>query len=422
MSREPNTVIAEADRDHPRRTVVLVCAAQVLVQIGAFFWPALMPGMMTLWSLTNSEAGWITAVFYGAYILAVPVLVTLTDRVDAKRVYLAGVAMTVAGHALFALFADGFWSALGARALTGIGWAGTYMTGLKLLADKVDAKLLSRAAAGHAASIGIAGALSFACADLLAGTAGWRAAFFAASASAAAAWLLIILAVPGRARSAAPPAADQALFDFRPVLRNRSAMAYAIGYCLHTFEMSALRGWGVAFLGFVAASTGSADAMLSPTTALTVLGLAGTLASVLGNEAAIAIGRRRLIWFAMLASAACALLLGLVGTQSYLLAVVLMLIYGPIIWLDSSALTAGTAGTAEPSRRGATLAVHSMLGYLGGFVGPLAVGWILDLGGGNSAAAWATVFAVIAGLMALALIAFVAMRPRALAGDRGSAD
>ena len=37
---------------------------------------------------------------------------------------------------------------------------GTYMTGLKLLADRVEGRLLSRATAGHAASIGVSGALS----------------------------------------------------------------------------------------------------------------------------------------------------------------------------------------------------------------------------------------------------------------------
>ena len=31
------------------RLVVVVCAAQTLVQIGAFFWPALLPEMMPLW-------------------------------------------------------------------------------------------------------------------------------------------------------------------------------------------------------------------------------------------------------------------------------------------------------------------------------------------------------------------------------------
>jgi predicted MFS family arabinose efflux permease len=292
------------------------------------------------------------------------------------------------------------------------------MTGLKLLADKVDVRLMSRAAAGHAASIGISGALSFACADLIAGIAGWQSAFFAAGASAALAWLLIAFAVPGRAQPSPPRPSDHALFDFRPVFRNRSAMAYAVAYGVHTLEMNALRGWGVAFLGFVASGGNVSDGVLSPTATLTVLGLTGTLASVVGNEAAIRLGRRRLICFAMLASAVCAILLGFSSSQSYLLAVGVMLIYGPIVWLDSSSLTAGTAGTAEPSRRGATLAIHSMLGYLGGFIGPLAVGWVLDLHGGMSAAAWATAFSMIAALMLMTLAAFLMMQPRGLAGDR----
>src|SRR5829696_4489559 len=177
------------------KLVAVVCAAQIFVQIGAGFWPALLPQMMQLWQLSNSEAGWITAIFYGAYMVSVPVLVTLTDRVDPKRVYLFGVAATVIGHLMFSLYADSFWSAFLMRALTGMGWAGTYMTGLKLLADQVDAKMMSRATAGHAASIGISGALSFACGDLIANLAGWRAAFLVAAVSASVAWLMIAFVV-----------------------------------------------------------------------------------------------------------------------------------------------------------------------------------------------------------------------------------
>src|SRR5262247_797003 len=249
----------------PARLVAVVCGAQVLVQIGAFFWPALLPGMMRLWHLSNSEAGWITASFYGAYMISVPVLVTLTDRFDPKRVYLFGVASTVVGHLLFGLLAEGFWSALALRALTGMGWAGTYMTGLKLLADRVDAKMMSRATAGHAASIGISGALSFATGDLIAAGAGWRAAFPAAAGTAVVAWALVALIVPAQGRPATPAKDGQGLYDFRPVFRNSSAMAYAIAYCIHTLEMSDLRGWGVAFLGYVAETTGaSAATLLSP--------------------------------------------------------------------------------------------------------------------------------------------------------------
>src|SRR6187549_817252 len=222
------------------RLVAIVCAAQVFVQLGAGYWPVLLPELMGRWSLTNSEAGWITSAFYATYMVCVPVLVTLTDRTDAKRIYLFGVGCTMVAHLAFGVLADVFWSAVLLRGLAGIGWAGTYMTGLKLLADQVDAKMMSRATAGHAASIGISGALSFACGDLIATLGGWRAAFIVAAASAALAWLLVAWAVPRPVRSAPVPASDHRLFDFRPVLRNRSAMAYAIVYGVHTLEMNAL--------------------------------------------------------------------------------------------------------------------------------------------------------------------------------------
>jgi len=400
------------------RLVAIVCAAQIFVQLGAGFWPALLPQMMQLWSLTNSEAGWITAIFFGTYMVSVPVLVTLTDRVDAKRIYLFGVGCTVAGHLGFGLFADGFWSALATRALAGLGWAGTYMTGLKLLADQVDAKMMSRAVTGHAASIGISGAISYLLGDLLAAQFGWRAAFTLSAATAAVAWITIALVVPRRRPP--PRAAGQgALFDFRPVLRNRSAFAYSVVYCVHTLEMSALRGWGVAFLAFVASYTGVAGETLSPALVVTLLALFGTLTSVVGNEASIRFGRPRLVVGALVLSIVFAGVVGFLGSTNYWLAVVLLIAYGMIVWLDSSSLTAGAAGNAEPSRRGATLAVHSTLGYAGGFVGPLVVGWTLDLAGGMSPLAWGIAFAVVAAFMLVGLAIFVALRPRGLEGDRG---
>ena len=403
------------------RLVLVVCAAQVFVQLGAGFWRALLPQMMQLWQVTNSEAGWITAIFFGTYMVSVPVLVTLTDKVDAKKVYLFGVACTVAGHLLFGLCADGFWSAFFTRALAGMGWAGTYMTGLKLLADQVDARTMSRAVTGHAASIGISGAVSFLLGDVLADQFGWRSAFVISSATAAIAWTMVALAVPTRAPPPRPAASGGGLFDFRPVVRNTSAFAYSVVYCVHTLEMSALRGWGVAFLAFVASYTGFADSTLSPALVVTLLALLGTLTSIVGNEASIRFGRRRLVGAAMILSIVFAAVVGLAGPLSYWLAVVLIVAYGMVVWLDSSSVTAGAAGNAEPARRGATLAVHSTLGYAGGFVGPLIVGWTLDLAGGASPFAWAAAFLVVAAFMVAGLAAFLVLRPAELAGDRAVA-
>lgn len=400
--------------------MAVVCAAQVFVQIGAFFWPALLPQLVPRWNLSNSDAGWITAAFYGAYMLGVPVLVPLTDRIDAKKVYLFGVGATILGHLMFGLYADGFWSALVLRALTGFGWAGTYMTGVKLLADQVDERLMSRAVTGHAASIGVSGALSFSCAGLLDQAYGWRTAFVVAASSAAIAFALVGFFVAAAKRRKTRQGETLTLFDFRPVLRNRSALAYSLAYCVHTLEMSALRGWGVAFLGFVAISPQADGTQLSPAYVLTLLGLIGTVASVLGNEAAIRVGRRTLVSVAMAASVIAGCTIGVAGAISYWTAVAVLLVYGFIVWLDSSSLTAGAAGTADPARRGATLAVHSTLGYAGGFVGPLIIGFALDMAGGMSTAAWSVAFGSVATLMLLALITFRAMRPRDLVGDRST--
>jgi MFS family permease len=152
----------------------------------------------------------------------------------------------------------------------------------------------------------------------------------------------------------------------------------------------------------------------------TGLGLIGTAASVGGNELAIRFGRRRLVQSAMAASVALGAVTGFVGSWSYGLAAALLTIYGVVIWLDSASLTAGSAGTADPARRGATLAVHSSFGYAGGFIGPLLIGWTLDLSGGMSRTGWGIAFLVVAALMALALAAFWLLRPRELAGDRGA--
>jgi len=74
MNDEKNT--DGAARPGATRLVALVCMAQVLAQIGAYTWPALLPEFIPLWGLDYSQAGWITASFYLTYMLTVPILVS----------------------------------------------------------------------------------------------------------------------------------------------------------------------------------------------------------------------------------------------------------------------------------------------------------------------------------------------------------
>jgi len=394
-----------------------MCAAQGCAQIGAFGIAALLPTLIATWSLTNTEAGWIGGIYYAAYTLVVPLLSSLTDRVDPKRIYLGSVALTALAFAGFAWIATGFWSALAFRALMGVGWAGSYMPGLKALSDLVEGPQQSRAVAAHAAAVGVSGALSFAVAGAVNAWLGWQWALLPGALGAALAFVLVLVALPSRPpRAAAGPAG--ALLDFRPVLRNRSALAYSVAYGVHTWEMSALRAWVVTFLTFAAARSGAAWMPLAPATVATVMGLLGVWASVWGNELAIRCGRRRFIMGTLLASAAMAGGIGFGAALPYAGAVALVLVYAVLIWSDSSSLTAGSAGSAEPGRRGATLAVHSTLGYAGGFLGPLLLGATLDLAGGASVVGWGLAFGhVTLALLAGALV-FRWLRPADLAGDR----
>ena len=370
-----------------------VVAAQVLTQIGAFTLPALLPRYIAAWSLSATEAGWLVGAFFGAYVCAVPVLVGLTDRLPARRIYLVGTLCTAGAHLGFALLADGFWSALALRALAGIGWAGAYMPGLRAIADRLEGDAQSRAVSWHAAGVGIAGAASFGMAGLLDALAGPRAAFLFGGACALGAAAIGAAVMPRD-----PPrrlAAPSALLDFRPVLRNRAAMAWIAGYTVHTWELHALRAWAIVFLASVVARHGAPDWLPGPTAIFTATALLGIVVSVTGNETAQKHGRARVVAFAMGAGAALSLAAGASALVSAPLAALAVIAWNAAIYLDSSALTAGTVQAAEPSRRGATMGLHSMCGYAGGFAGPLGVGLALDLAG-DAAWAWLLAFGHLA--------------------------
>lgn len=377
-----------------RGFVAAMVSAQVLTQIGAFTLPALLPGYIERWSLSKTEAGWLVGIFFAAYVPAVPVLLALTDRVPARSIYLIGAGLTALSHFGFATLADGFWSGLLMRALAGIGWAGAYMPGLKAIADPLEGAAQSRAVSWHAAGVGISGAMSFAVAGFCAALAGPSEAFLFGAATAAVAFLIAATIIPGTTPRRA--ATSGALLDFRPVFRNRRALAWIVGYSVHTWELAALRAWGVTFLTVTIARLGAPAWLPTPDVLFTLAGLAGVAISITGNETAQRYGRNRVVLGAMLAAAVLSITVGWTTGVSVALAVIAVFLWNMAIYVDSSALTAGTVQAADPRLRGATMGLHSMSGYGGGFIGPLGVGFVLDIFGGNSVTGWGFAFGHIA--------------------------
>ncbi len=373
-----------------------MCLAEILGMASFAMFPALMPEFIQEWSLSNSEAGWINGLYFVGYTVAVPFLVSLTDRVDPRRIYLASAVVTLASAIGFAIFAEGFWSALILRTVAGVGLAGTYMPGLKALSDRFEGSTQSRAVAVYTASFGIGTSFSFALAGELAGLLSWRGAFVVGGVCGLLA--LVIVAVVLAPANPEKREREGHLLDFRPVLRNRPAMGYMLAYAAHNWELFGLRSWIVAFLVYAQSlqqdsiSTG----WWSPSLIAAAINLIGWPASVFGNELAVRFGRQRIVILVMTVSALYSCLFGFIASWPFVVIVAMSIIYGLVVTSDSASITAGVVAAAQPEHRGATMAAHSCIGFAGASAGPIVFGIILDLAGsGTTTLGWGLAFAVM---------------------------
>ncbi len=362
--------------------------------------------LMPAWNLSAAEGGLMASGYAFGYMLAVPVLATLTDRIDARIVLLCGSVVSGLATLAFGLFADGFWSGTLLWSLAGLGFAGAYMPGLKALTDRLGAGDTSRAVTLYTSSFSVGVGLSFLISQLLADAWGWRMAFHATSLGPVA---MVIACLLMAARRPAPKAGR--LLDFGPVFANREALGYILGYGAHCFELYGIRTWLVGFWTFVVGRQG-APSWLTPVVVSFVFAVISMPASILGNEAALKFGRHRAITIVMITSACVALLLGLSATALAWVLALLLVVYGLTVPADSGALTAGMSAAAVSEHRGATLALHSTVGFGLSALGAWGTGAALDAAGGpQSATGWLLVFVVLA--------AGIATGPLALRWSRG---
>jgi sugar phosphate permease len=216
--------------------------------------------------------------------------------------------------------------------------------------------------------------------------------------------------------------ASRRLLDFRPVFRNRAAMGWIAGYTVHTWELAALRAWGVTFLAAVIASKGAPDWLPDPTVLFTLAGFVGIAVSITGNETAQRWGRACVVTVAMSTAAVLSLIAGWSMNLSAPVAALLVMLWNAAIYFDSSALTAGTVQVAGKDLRGATMGLHSMCGYAGGCIGPLGVGFVLDRVGNDAAVGWGLGFGHLALITLIGLAVLRRLGRRAPAAALAAAD
>ena len=377
----------------PYRLTLLVCLAEILGLASIAAFPALLPTFQAEWGLNNTEAGWISATYYAGYMVLVPVLASVTDRLDARRIMGLGALLGVVSALGYALGARGFWSALALRFLAGISLAGIYMPGLKVVSDNTEGNLQSRFVSFYTASFSIGASLSYLLAGEVNRLAGWRWAFAASAISTAAALVTIVMVIPSA--TVRRDQRDSVWADFIIVFRSRSAMAYVLGYAAHMWELFSMRSWIVAFLAFNIQLQPADASTWSPTRVAFIINLIGLPASIAGNELSRIFDRPKVIMAVMIGSAVLASVLGCSAGLPYVLVASMAILHGITVVGDSASLTAGVVAAAPAGFRGTTLAVHSTMGFGAAFLGPLAVGMVLDFFGGNQTG-WTMAFITMA--------------------------
>ena len=377
----------------PYRLTLLVCLAEIFGLTSFAVFPALLPTFQAEWHLSNTAAGWISAAYYAGYMLSVPVLAGVTDRIDARKIMGFGAVLGALTALGYALIARGFWSALVLRFLSGVSLAGIYMPGLKVVSDHTEGLLQSRFVSFYTASFSIGASLSYLLAGEINAFSGWRWAFGVSSIGTFIALIIVFLYVPpGQVQGGER---GGLLSDFRIVFRSRAAMAYVLSYAAHMWELFSLRSWIVAFLVFSLRMQPSEFFSWSPTQVAFLANLIGLPASIGGNELSRKFGRQRVVIAVMMGSAVTGAVLGFSTSLPYIFVALLAIFYGIMLTADSASLTAGAVAAAPEGFRGATLAVHSTLGFGAAFLGPLAVGVVLDVFGGGRLA-WGMGFLTMA--------------------------
>ena len=398
----------EAALNRPVRIVAIVCLAEILGMAPFSMFLALQPQLREAWHLSNTATGWISSAYFAGYMVAVPILVSLTDHYDARTIWLYSTTIAVAAAAGFSLLAEGPRSAVIFQFLAGASLAGTYMPGLKLIADRITGPLHPRFVALYTTSFTIGASASFYAVGQLDAMLHWRTAVAIVAIGPAAAWLLAYVVLrplnaatdPASVETAAGRQAGSEKRDLTPghrwrtVARSTDALRYVFGYACHTWELFAVRAWLVPFLAFCEVRLGGSG-LGGPASLAAVISLVGVPASLAGAELTTRIDRRRLVMSVMLASAAASVMFGLSAATVWPLILIASLVHSATVSADSAALTSGLVAVSAPESRGTAMALYSTAGFAAASAGSFAVGALLDLLGGESILNWTIAFALI---------------------------
>jgi len=379
----------------------LMLMAQTCALLGFACYAVVLTTLQEEWHLTNLQSGLIASAFFFGYMLVVPLATALTDRVDARKVYLIGGLSATLGLLGMGLLAYNFWTALFFMAINGAGLAGTYMPGLKILSDRIQSGEITRHIAFYTAFFGIGTGFSYLCSGWILNVFGWHYVFGIIALGPLTAFLIVLLLIPPLQNEKWKGPIEIRLHDIFPlgkwklVLEDKKAAGFIFGYTAHSLELFASRSWLVAFFAFCTIMSGESF-FLAATALAGIVNFFGVPASILGNEIALRVGRQKWVCIVMLTSAVLGVALACSTGQSWWLIVILAIGHAISIMADSATLTAGLVVSAQENIKGAAMGLHSLMGFGGGLLGPAIFGFVLDISGSRSSQiAWVWAYGAV---------------------------
>ncbi|HVP07992.1 MAG TPA: MFS transporter [Burkholderiales bacterium] len=380
-----------------------MCASRVLSAAWIVAYSAVLPLVREDWGLSARDAGMIQGAFHLGYLASLFVVGFLADHFGAKRAFLAAGVAGFLSPIAFALFVDGFWSALWLHALTGLTQGSYYTPVLAIVNEHVAHERRGRAMGLMIAASSAGYALALGAAGLVVSHAGWRAALGVVAAMPLVAWLIAFVTLGATPNIVHPRPAGHTLAKSIPaVLRNRRGMLSVWGYTFHSWELLGLWAWMPAFLTAALTASGTAPAQAA---ALGVLLAALTYVANIGGSIAGGVmsdrwGRTQTILLWSCASLALTSSIGwlIALPVTLLVAIACLLNFSAIA--DSSVHSTVIAESVPPHILGAAYAVRSVVGFGTGVVSPVVFGWALDFAGGGrssgDAFAWGLAWTTLA--------------------------
>lgn len=360
------------------RWLLRLCTAQVFIMLVFINYSAVLPLLKLEWGMNNTMAGSIFSVYQFGYILSGVILSTLTDKLNTRYIFLIAALWSCIANLLFAFCANDYLTGMILRALTGIGMGGTYMPGLKMVAERFSTRERGKAVGIYVGSLVLGASMSLAVTGAVTSVAGWRVAFVVCSAGVFCGILIARKVFDGYR----PMVFTDENRGFRvEVVKNRPAFLMILGYGSHMWEMYGMRTWVAPFFAASLIAHGSTTASAAGWAATAAAGIVGigTFSTAITGTISDRWGRTRTITVVMFASALLSLTFGWLINAHPLAMLAIGLIYGYLVVAESPVFSTGLTELVAPAYLGAAMGLQSLVGYSMGMISPTVFGYALDL-------------------------------------------